>query len=65
MDGKPPGSSVVGVLRARILEWVAMLSPGDLPDSGIKPESLMSSVLGGMFLTMNIGEQSGVSTSII
>ena len=24
MDGSPPGSSVHGILKARILEWVAM-----------------------------------------
>ena len=33
MDGKPPGSSVHGVLQARILEWVA--PPGDLPNHGL------------------------------
>ena len=33
----PPGSSVQGILQARILEWVAFLPPGDLPDPGIKP----------------------------
>ena len=27
----------MGILQARILEWVAM--PGDLPDPGIEPES--------------------------
>ena len=26
MDGRPPGSSVHGVLQARMLEWVAMPS---------------------------------------
>ena len=26
MDHSPPGSSVCGVLEARILEWIAMLS---------------------------------------
>ena len=26
MDGSPPGSSVHGILQARILEWVAMPS---------------------------------------
>ena len=30
------GSSVHGVLQARILEWVAMSPPGDLPDPGIE-----------------------------
>ena len=35
-----PGSlSVHGILQARILEWVAMPSPGDLPTPGIKPGS--------------------------
>ena len=29
MDYNPPGSSVHGILQARILEWVAILSPGD------------------------------------
>jgi len=38
-----PGSSVCGISQARILEWVTTrsgsLSPGDLPDPGIEPES--------------------------
>ena len=37
MDCSPPGSSVRGLLQARILEWVAIL--GDLPDPGIEPVS--------------------------
>ena len=37
MDCSPPGSSVHGVLQARILEWAAMPSPGKLPNPGIKP----------------------------
>ena len=40
MDCSPPGSSVHGVLQARILEGVAVSSPGDLPDPGIEPGSL-------------------------
>ena len=40
MDHRPSGSSVHGILQARILEWVAIPPPGDLPDPGIKPESL-------------------------
>ena len=31
MDSSPPGSSVHGISQARILEWVAIFSPGDLP----------------------------------
>ena len=34
-----PGSSVHGILQARILEWIAISSPGDLPDPGIEPGS--------------------------
>jgi len=30
---------VYGILQARILEWVAFPSPGDLPSPGIKPRS--------------------------
>ena len=37
MDCSPPGSSVHRILQVRILEWVAILSPGDIPDLGIKP----------------------------
>ena len=40
MDCSPPGSSVHGILQARMLEWVAVPSPGDLPDPGIKSRSL-------------------------
>ena len=37
MDGNTPGSSVHGILQARILEWVAYPPSGDLLDPGIKP----------------------------
>ena len=38
MDCSPLGSSVRGILQARILEWVAMPSSrGNLPDSGTEP----------------------------
>ena len=40
MDCNPPGSSVHGIFLARILEWAATSSPGDLPDPGIEPVSL-------------------------
>ena len=36
MDCSSPGSSVHGILWARILEWVAT---GDLPNPGIEPGS--------------------------
>ena len=37
MDCSPPGSSVLGILQARILDWVAIPSSRDLHDPGIKP----------------------------
>ena len=40
-----------GILQARILEWVAMLSSRDLPDPGIEPRSLVSDALAGRFFT--------------
>ena len=41
VDCSPPGSSVHGILQARILEWVAIpFSRVYLPDPGIEPRSL-------------------------
>ena len=37
MDCSPPSSSVREILQARILEWVAVSSSGDLPNPGITP----------------------------
>jgi len=51
MDCSPPGSSVHGILQARILEWVAMPSSDDLLDPGIKLTSFMSSALAGKIFT--------------
>ena len=48
MDCMPPGSSVHGFLQARILEWVAISFPGDLPNPGIK---VASPALAGRFFT--------------
>ena len=36
MDCSPPGSSVHEILQARKLGQVAVSSPGDIPDPGIK-----------------------------
>ena len=46
MDCSSPGSSVHGILQARILEWVAISFSGDLPDPGIETVSC----IGGRFL---------------
>ena len=44
MDCSLPGSSVHGILQARILEW-------DLPDPEIEPQSLVSPALASRFFT--------------
>ena len=51
MDCSPPGSSVHGILQARILEWLPCPPPGDSPHPGTEPESLTSPVLAGRFFT--------------
>ena len=51
MRGSLSGSSVYGVSQARILEWLPCPPPGDIPDLGIEPMSLMSPALAGMFFT--------------
>ena len=39
MNCSPPDSTVHRILQARILEWVAIPFPGDLPNPGIEPRS--------------------------
>ena len=39
MDCRLPGSSVHGILQTRILEWVTIPFPVDLPNPGIEPRS--------------------------
>ena len=51
MDRSPPGSPVHRILQAKILEGLPFPFPGDLPNPGIKPESLMSPALAGKFFT--------------
>ena len=51
VDCSLPGSCACGIVQARILEWVAISTPGDLPDPGIKPTSLASLASAGEFFT--------------
>ena len=44
-EPRPPGSSVHGIF------WLPFLFPGDLPDPGIEPTSLVSPALAGRFFT--------------
>ena len=50
MDCSPPGSSV-GLPRQEYWNGVLFLSPGDLPNPGIKPTSLAPPAFAGRFLT--------------
>ena len=49
MDCSPPGSSVQGLLQARILEWVAM--PSSRGSSRPKDQTCVSHIVGG-FITV-------------
>ena len=40
MDCILPGSSVHGILEARMLEWVPFPAPGDLPNLGLNTRLL-------------------------
>ena len=40
MDYRPSGSSVHGILHAKIVEWVAIPTGSDVPNPGIEPGSL-------------------------
>ena len=51
MDCNLPGSSLHGILQARILEWVAGPSSRGSPRPGDRPISLMFPVLAGMSFT--------------
>ena len=52
-----PGSSVRGILQARILEWVAMPSSRGSSNPGIEHSSLMSPALAGGSFTTRVTSQ--------
>ena len=52
MDCSLPESSAPGILQERILEWVAMPSPGDLPNPRIEPMLPVSPGLADGFFTL-------------
>ena len=54
MDCNPPGSSICGILWARILVWVAISFSRDLPDPRIEPVSPGSPALTGGFSTTSV-----------
>ena len=56
----PLGSSVHGILPARILSGLPCSPPGDLPDPRIKPISLKSPALAGRFFTISATREAHV-----
>ena len=62
VDCSPPGSSVHGILQARILEWVAMPSSRGSSRLRIEPVCLMSPALAGGFFIMSATWEAQVST---
>ena len=58
MDYSPPGSSVRGILQARILEWLAGPPSRNFPNPGIEPTSLTPPALAGRLFTASAAWES-------
>ena len=54
MDRSPPGSSVHGILQARILEWVAM--PSSRGSSQLRDQTWVSHIAGRFFTSWGTGK---------
>ena len=66
MDCSPPGSSVHGILQARIQSGLLCPPPGNLPNSEIKPTAAVSPALAGrLFTTVNNFQFSSVAQSCL
>ena len=51
MAYSPPGSALHGISQARTQSGLPFPSPGDLPDPGTEPESIVSPALAGGYIT--------------
>ena len=60
MDCSPPGSSVHGILQARTLAWVAVPSPGDLPDPGIDEKINVCQVSQSIWYLVTASKQTSI-----
>ena len=54
MDCSPQAPLSMGIFQARILEWIAMLPPGALPNLGIEPTYLMPPAPTSRFFTTSV-----------
>ena len=52
MNCSPPGGSAHGIFWPRILGWLPLPPPGDLPDPGIEPTAFTSPALAAGLLTI-------------
>ena len=59
MDCHRPGSSVLGIFQAIFWIGLPFPTPGDLPDPGIRPASLMSPALADRFFTTSVYHYGG------
>ena len=50
MGYSPPGSSIHGILQARILEWLPSSTPGHLPDPGNQIQASCNLCIGKQIL---------------
>ena len=64
VDYSLSGSSLHGILQARTLVWVAVPSPGALPNPGIKPTSFTSSSFSGGFFTTSTTWEAHLQRSV-
>ena len=60
MDYNLPGSSVLGIFQARILEWAAISYSRESSHPGIKHTSLASPVLADGFFTTSITREAPI-----
>ena len=65
MDYSLPGSCIHGVSQTRILEWGAISYPGNLPNPGIEPKSLVSPTLAGGFFTARATWEAGITAMYV
>ena len=54
LDCSQLGSSVHGIFQARILEWVAISYPGNVPNPGTEP--IYPALAGGFFTMEPLGQ---------
>ena len=61
-DCSPPGSSVHDISQVRILEWLPLSSPGNLPNPGF--ELAPPALAGGFFIAEPTGRPNGIFSSV-